>query len=259
MKRTLLAGVAVLAACGAAGTVFAADLPARAPVFAPPPPIAPMFSWTGFYIGPHLGWGSAHKDWEQTFPTTGNSVGNGTTFNADGIIGGGQIGYNFQTGPWVWGIEADFTGSGMDGSGIQRNTATWTDTTDINWFGSVTGRLGYAWDRTMVYFKGGFAWADETHREFFSGGRRRFDPGRHHRPYAHRLDRRRRHRDGAVGCLDRQGRVQLLQPWQRQYRVRQRTAGSGRAPGPVQHRPALPPGEVRAELSLGWPAVLANA
>src|SRR5438445_2707369 len=69
MKKTMLAGVAALAVCGATTTALAADLPPRAPrVFAPAPAIAPSFSWTGFYIGAHAGRGTARKKWSQTSP-----------------------------------------------------------------------------------------------------------------------------------------------------------------------------------------------
>ena len=172
MKKTMLAGVAALAVCGATTTALAADLPPRAPrVFAPAPAIAPSFSWTGFYIGAHAGWGTARKKWSQTSPVEfASGPQNTATFDADGVIGGGQIGYNWQAGMWVFGLEADFTGSDLDGSAGQTRTTNWRSFTDINWFGTATGRIGVVWDRALLYAKGGFAWADETHRIFFSGG-----------------------------------------------------------------------------------------
>src|SRR5437879_352414 len=111
MKKTLLAGIAILAV-GVTGSALAADLPSRplpqVPAFAPA-----GYNWSGFYLGAHVGWGTARKEWTQTFPTTGASVGNRATFDADGIIGGGQVGYNWQTGNFVFGVEVDFSGSGM--------------------------------------------------------------------------------------------------------------------------------------------------
>jgi outer membrane immunogenic protein len=174
MKTRIIGGVAALAMCGTSLGAFAADLPPRmaAPVYAPAMAPAPVFSWSGFYIGAHLGWGTARKEWSQTSPTTGSSFGNAAAFDADGVIGGGQIGYNLQTGSWVWGIEADFTGSDLNGSGVQTHFAgpspLWTSVSDIHWFGTVTGRLGFVWDRVLIYGKGGFAWADETHSQTFS-------------------------------------------------------------------------------------------
>ena len=56
----------------------------------------------------------------------------------------------------------------MTGRAIQTFTPSWRSNTDIDWLGTVTGRLGYAWDRVLVYAKGGFAWADEDHFQHFT-------------------------------------------------------------------------------------------
>src|SRR5262245_14500774 len=104
MKKIILAAVSILTLN--AVNAFAADMPARVPVYAPPVVVAP-FSWSGFYIGGHLGWLKAEKDWTQTSPAAfAPPIGfNGASFDANGFMGGGQVGFNFQSGAWVWGVE----------------------------------------------------------------------------------------------------------------------------------------------------------
>jgi outer membrane immunogenic protein len=159
MKKAMLGGVAALALASAACSAYAADLPPRVPVYTPP--VVPLYSWTGFYMGVHFGWATTRTDWTMNTPIANNAA----IFNADGIMGGGQMGYNFQSGNFLWGIEADFSTSDQDGAGLQTITPSWTSATKINWFGSMAGRLGYVWDRALIYFKGGFAWAQETHQQ----------------------------------------------------------------------------------------------
>jgi len=145
-------------ALGVSQSASAADL-GRAPVYKSP--VMAPFSWTGLYLGVHIGGAWANDNWSQ--------IGNAASFDSSGFIGGGQIGYNWQFAPnWVLGVEADVSGSTQSGSGIQTR-AGWSSATDINAFGTVTGRLGYAIDRTLIYFKGGFVWADETVKQSFGG------------------------------------------------------------------------------------------
>src|SRR5262245_21975906 len=107
----------------------------------------PYSNWSGFYIGGHAG--------------AGWSEGSDSAF-----IGGGQIGYNWQFAPnWLIGIEGDISATGFSDSasgvlvGIAPTTVG-TISADLNWLASVRGRLGYTWDRFMLYFTGGGAWAD---------------------------------------------------------------------------------------------------
>jgi outer membrane immunogenic protein len=128
----------------ASGTIVseAADAP-RAPAYRALPPPPPFYNWTGLYVGVHAGGGWA-------------DLGVGDT--GSGFIGGGQIGYNYQINQWVWGLEAD-----VSGSGIKNNLATFGPiTADFNWNSLVTltPRLGYAFDSWLVYGKVGGAWAD---------------------------------------------------------------------------------------------------
>ena len=180
-KRIVAAAVAFGAMLGI-GAAFAADLPVKAL-----PPVAPAYSWAGFYIGGNIGysWGRAASNLTtdpvsvQTslvipFNTPG-SVGSDTLTPKE-VIGGGQIGYNWQTSPnWVFGLEADWQGSGETASRSLSNAfsfiapppasplpvsglATLDYAAKIEWFGTARGRIGYAWDRVMLYATGGLAY-----------------------------------------------------------------------------------------------------
>jgi outer membrane immunogenic protein len=138
MKKFLLTGAA-LAVLALATPAFAADMAARGPVYKAAPAVAPLFNWTGFYIGGHGGYG-----W-----------GDASGLDTNGWFGGGQIGVNYQFAPnWVWGVEADISGGKIDGG----NAATAAFKTDV--FGTARLRLGYTVDRVMFYGTGGLAWAD---------------------------------------------------------------------------------------------------
>jgi len=133
----------------------AADLP-RAPVYKAPPPVA-LFSWTGFYIGANVGysWGRA----TQTATVAGVAIPGFDRFDVNGVIGGGQLGYNWQTGNWVWGLETDIQGSG------EKNTTTAvgvTETTRLTWFGTTRLRAGFAADRWFLYGTAGAAYGEMT-------------------------------------------------------------------------------------------------
>jgi len=137
--------VALLAATTlGVGAAAAADLPTKAPMYSP----APVFSWTGFYVGVNAGYG-----WANTSIT-----GVAGSSNLNGFLGGAQIGYNWQgASPLVLGIEADFQGTGQS-----RTDTALGITVDqkLPWFGTVRGRIGYAFDRVMIYATGGLAYMD---------------------------------------------------------------------------------------------------
>jgi outer membrane immunogenic protein len=161
MKRILIASAVAFAAGGQA---LAADLP---PPMAPPPrapavyyPPPPVYNWTGFYIGGNLGagWNSAGSISDtagSTFSTSTN-----TSF-----IGGGQVGVNYEFwGGVVIGAEAMFdwlpnNGNTINASNTNAAGVTNTAAATINnrWLTTVTGKLGYAWDRVLLYGKGGGA------------------------------------------------------------------------------------------------------
>jgi outer membrane immunogenic protein len=143
-------------------------------------PVYAVNTWTGFYAGVNGGYG-----WNANGQTLGfTSLSTGRTQDPfpgpelEGGFGGGQIGYNFGSlglfGPqFVFGIEADFQGSGIsDSYGTAAGFIPLRVESDLNWFGTVRGRIGFAFDRTLVYATGGFAYGDiETLIRFDGGGK----------------------------------------------------------------------------------------
>jgi outer membrane immunogenic protein len=161
MKKFLL-GTVALVALGTASAV-AADLPARtytkAPVYAP----APVFNWTGIYVGAHIG---AAFGGDNSFAT--NIPGLVGSNRDAAFLGGGQIGADYQFAPnWVVGVEGQISGL----SNSDRNFAVGGDVLRdrSNWLASVTGRLGYTWGPGMIYAKGGVAFRDDKSLEATAG------------------------------------------------------------------------------------------
>jgi len=139
-------------------------------VKAPPPPPAPIYSWTGFYIGANLGggWGSRNVDYTPNDASSAILVFgfplSSVSFDTSGIIGGLQLGYNYQFNRnWLVGTETDFDGSGMRGSGSGSSSkgggTVWPVAERVNWFGTVRARLGYLpTSNLLAYVTGGFAY-----------------------------------------------------------------------------------------------------
>jgi outer membrane immunogenic protein len=155
MKRILMAGAVALVA----GTqAFAADLP---PPMAPPPrapaayvPISPAYNWSGFYIGLNAGYGFADSTWTGT-----TGAFNSGSFSVDGPMAGATLGGNYQIGQLVLGLEGDYDYQNIRGFANNPGTCISCDTSS-NWLATVRGRVGYAWDRIMVYGTGGAAFTD---------------------------------------------------------------------------------------------------
>jgi outer membrane immunogenic protein len=150
MQRFLLTACAGLLAAAVATPSFAADLPRPAYKAAPAVYVAP-FSWSGFYVGINAGYGWGNSTWTNALSTTGN-------FRTTGTAIGGTLGYNLQTGLWVWGIEGDLDWSNIKGSssaGLYCSLGTCE--TKNTWLGTFRGRIGYAMDRWLPYITGGLA------------------------------------------------------------------------------------------------------
>jgi outer membrane immunogenic protein len=146
MKRVLFALVGLAALTG---TAAAADLPPR-PAPAPyykAPVMAPIYNWTGFYIGINGGGGFGRSNWDST-----------GGFNTSGGLVGGTIGYNYQAGQAVFGLEGDIDWANINGT--TNNFCPLGCKTSDNWLSTVRGRLGYAADRFMPYVTGGAAFGD---------------------------------------------------------------------------------------------------
>ncbi|WPO39451.1 outer membrane protein [Tardiphaga sp. 42S5] len=150
MKNFLLGTVALIA-LGASVPAMAADLAARPYTKAPAYVPAPIYNWTGFYIGGHIG-GAFN----------GSNGFGGTTDNSDGrFLGGVQIGYDYQFAPnWVFGIEGQYSWVGSNNTNVAFVPAGFTYNLNQKGLGSVTGRIGYTWGPALLYVKGGYAYSD---------------------------------------------------------------------------------------------------
>ena len=155
MKKYIWTGLAALVF--AAGPAVAADLPVKAPVYTAPPP--PAFSWTGCYIGAHIGGGWGRKNWANT-----SGLDEGTS-EIGGVLGGGQVGCDYQAGPFVIGAEGTFSWADLEGSHRDPVPAFNDQVLNnrVEWIGTATGRIGYAFDRVLFYAKGGGAWVADKY------------------------------------------------------------------------------------------------
>jgi outer membrane immunogenic protein len=142
---------AAVAFCAEAAT--AADLPlARAPVAPVASAPAAIYTWTGFYIGGQIGAGVGRSSWSDPLTGASNSFTSGA-----GFLGGGQVGANYQWNVLVLGVEGDFNWTGMKGNGSDfLGEAIGTETQSTS---TIAGRVGAAFNRLLIYGKGGAAFA----------------------------------------------------------------------------------------------------
>jgi outer membrane immunogenic protein len=157
MKKILLAGSALLTVVS--GSAMAADMrPARAPIYTKAPMMAPTYNWNGCYVGGNAGGLWAKKDWSVSRTGEANS-----SQDLNGGLAGGQIGCNYQVTTWVFGIQGDYDWTDVSGSAADVAFAGSMDHSNIKGLASVTGRVGYAWDRFLGYVKGGGAWENDDY------------------------------------------------------------------------------------------------
>ncbi|HEY2533104.1 MAG TPA: outer membrane protein [Xanthobacteraceae bacterium] len=152
----LTAGSAIAMGCVAVWSAEAADL-TPSPRPAPAAPIAyapPFYNWSGFYVGGEIGGGFSNSSWSDPF-----TPGSRDRINKSGFLGGGEIGANAQFNRLVVGVEGDWTWTGLKGSG--KDSVGDTINSNVDWTSTVTGRLGAAFDRVLVYGKGGAAFAND--------------------------------------------------------------------------------------------------
>ncbi|HEX4552711.1 MAG TPA: outer membrane beta-barrel protein [Xanthobacteraceae bacterium] len=182
MKNVVLAGLALVALAAAVPAV-AADMPLKAPMMAP----VVVDPWTGFYAGANVGysWGN----WDSSslsplFPTGAGVTGttapglasailsdfsSTTSRNVKGWVGGGQVGYNWLNGSWLYGVEADIQATGQRASlnggatvfrapffdGVATITQNETNSWKLPWFATFRGRLGVTYDQTWLFYATG--------------------------------------------------------------------------------------------------------
>jgi len=166
MNKITLLGLSAAVAIATALPAAAADLrpapmPAKAPVL-----VAAPFSWSGCYIGVHGGGARGDKRWYNAA---------GVEFidrahDADGFLVGGQVGCNWQQGQFVFGIEGEAAWANIDGSASVAGLTTTTYNTEADILGSIAGRIGWAFDRTLLFVKGGAAFTHERQWIATTGG-----------------------------------------------------------------------------------------
>jgi outer membrane immunogenic protein len=171
MKKSVFVGLAFAAML--AGSAAAADL-APVPVYRALPTVVPYYTWTGCYVGGNAGGVWVHKEWYNsiafptltvgalTIPAAPGGVGFGT-HTASGGIGGLQGGCNYQIGTWVFGLQGDYDWTSATGDNVNTVLAGLTDRSSIQSLASVTARVGYAWDRFLLYAKAGGAWERDNY------------------------------------------------------------------------------------------------
>jgi len=148
IQRGLVAAIFLAVAPMAAQ---AADLPPQGPApsyKAPPyvPPEPAFATWSGFYVGVNVGYGFGKSDWSSP----------AVSLSPKGFIAGGTLGYNMQTGTWVWGFEGDFNYS--DIKETDDSCSAGSCETKLSWLGTARGRIGYAgWNNFLPYITGGGA------------------------------------------------------------------------------------------------------
>jgi opacity protein-like surface antigen len=128
---------------------------------APPPPPPPIAPWTGFYAGPHAGYGFGTQQFFDNFPTPDGAL--DASPSVKGALGGLQAGYNRQFGWLVLGVEGDFSWSGVKDNFTCFSFGNQVCSAQPEWFGSIAGRLGIAYGPALFYVKGGAAF---THDHF---------------------------------------------------------------------------------------------
>src|SRR5580700_2369005 len=150
MKRFLLASASVLAMAGSIGTAMAADLSRPPPMATKAPYFASYYNWTGFYAGINGGYGFGSSNWSAL----------ASSFNVNGGMFGGQIGYNWQFGQFVYGLEGDADWTDLRGTSNVLGCNLTICRTRNDFLATARGRLGYAIDRWMPYVTGGLAIGD---------------------------------------------------------------------------------------------------
>ena len=154
MKKLLL-GTVGLVALGMVTPASAADLAARPYTKAPPPYVAPIYDWTGFYIGANGGWGQ-NRNCVDFVDVAGFDFADGCRERSGGLVGG-QIGYRWQANSWVFGLEAQGDWADLSNQRVSLLDPTLSTRTKTDGIGLFTGQIGYAWNQLLFYVKGGAA------------------------------------------------------------------------------------------------------
>jgi outer membrane immunogenic protein len=163
MKK-FLTTVVGLVALGAAGPAMAADMAVKAPP--PAPMMAPIYNWTGFYIGGNGGWGKSHSCVD-FLDGAGVAFAQGCRDRSGGVVGG-QIGYRWQANQWVLGLEAQGDWADLSNTRVSVLNPALSTRTKTSGIGLFTGQIGYAWNNTLLYMKGGAALTSDRYRGYLT-------------------------------------------------------------------------------------------
>jgi outer membrane immunogenic protein len=151
MKRVILAGITALAIATTMTAANAADLAHRQRMPTKAPEYEPVYNWTGLYVGINGGGAFGNSD-------VSNALGS-ASYDLSGGLAGGTLGYNWQAGRFVYGLEGDGDWSGLKGSGTSVPCAASCQTSN-DWLATARGRIGYAFNRVLPYATGGGAFGD---------------------------------------------------------------------------------------------------
>lgn len=165
MKKFAFAAAALILGTASAS---AADMAAR-PYTKAPIAVASVYNWTGFYIGADVGYGWGRSDGIGT--NAAGLIPTRYSYDPSGVVGGGFVGYNWQFSNVVLGIEADWQASDLHSSGNFANTlgTLYNIRTTVSDYGSVRGRLGFAFDRWMMFGTAGWAFGSWDTSYGFTG------------------------------------------------------------------------------------------
>ena len=147
MKKFFLATVGLVAFASAAAPALAADMAVKAP---PPPPLPVIYNWSGFYIGGNGGWGESRNCVDFL------GVTDGCRERSGGLVGG-QLGYRWQANQWVFGLEAQGDWADLSNQRVSLINPLFSTRTKTDGIGLFTGQIGYAWNASLLYVKGGAA------------------------------------------------------------------------------------------------------
>ena len=151
MKRFLLSAIGLI---GIAAPALAADM--GVPYTKTPVMIPAFYDWSGVYLGLNGGWGTEQRCFD-VVTTAGTFVAADGCHTTSGGVAGGQIGFRWQVSSWVFGIESQGDWANLQGSSVSLTAPANTNLSRMDAFGLFTGHVGYAFDTTLLYLKGGAA------------------------------------------------------------------------------------------------------
>jgi outer membrane immunogenic protein len=162
MRQRIATLFAIAVGVGVVHSASAADIPTKAPVYRTPAAVV-AYNWSGVYIGGNVG-----AAWQRNCWTFLRGPVEEGCHNDTAVTAGGQLGVNWQAGNWVYGLEASGNWANLKGSSISTGFPTFTNETRTDAIALFTGRVGWAWNNTLAYVKGGAALTDNQYHSFLT-------------------------------------------------------------------------------------------